>query len=202
MKIPKQARCVFRGVIFDVYQWKHRLYDGSTVTFERLKRPDTVQVIATSGKKIFISDEKQPDRPRFFSLFGGRIEVGETPLEAAKREFFEESGMESPDWEFVKYYEPVVKIDWKIHLFIARHCEQKSRQQLEAGERIRVRAVSFQQFFNIVFSSKFRGVEFSYDMLKMRTLQRREFEAFRRHLFDGTVAEYRFLYNVQNKRGG
>lgn len=183
MKVPKQARCVFRGVIFDTYQWQQKLYDGSSATFERLKRPDTVQVIATAGKKIFLSDEKQPDRPRFFSLFGGRIEVGETPLAAAKREFFEESGMESPDWEFVKYYEPVVKIDWKIHLFIARQCVQKAQQQLERGEKIRVRAVSFQQFLTVVFSHKFRGVEFAYDVLRMRTLQPRTFQAFRKRLF-------------------
>ena len=36
--IPPEAKCVFRGKIFDVYQWPQRLYDGSTATFEMLRR--------------------------------------------------------------------------------------------------------------------------------------------------------------------
>lgn len=35
--IPDHAKCVFKGVIFDVYQWEQKLYNGTTTTFEKLK---------------------------------------------------------------------------------------------------------------------------------------------------------------------
>ena len=33
MKLPEQAKKVFDGEIFDVYQWDQEMYDGSTETF-------------------------------------------------------------------------------------------------------------------------------------------------------------------------
>lgn len=37
MKLPPQAKKVFTGQIFDVYQWEQEMYDGSFETFEMLK---------------------------------------------------------------------------------------------------------------------------------------------------------------------
>jgi hypothetical protein len=51
--IPKQAQRVFKGQIFDVYQWPQKLFDGSTQTFEMLKRPDTLTVLAIKNDKLF-----------------------------------------------------------------------------------------------------------------------------------------------------
>ncbi|PJC53414.1 MAG: hypothetical protein CO029_02850, partial [Candidatus Magasanikbacteria bacterium CG_4_9_14_0_2_um_filter_41_10] len=72
--IPEQAKKVFSGVIFDVYQWEQELYDGSKATFERLTRPATLQVIAEVDGRIAMSDEEQPAKGRFLSLLGGRQE--------------------------------------------------------------------------------------------------------------------------------
>ena len=57
-KLPKNARRVFKGEIFEVWQWPQKMYDGSTETFEMLKRPDTTQVIATVGDKIALLIQK------------------------------------------------------------------------------------------------------------------------------------------------
>lgn len=38
--IPENAKLVFKGKIFDTYQWEQEMYDGSRVTFEKIKRPD------------------------------------------------------------------------------------------------------------------------------------------------------------------
>jgi ADP-ribose pyrophosphatase len=71
MKIPKEAKLVFKGVIFDVYQWQQKMFDGSFETFEMLKRPNTVEIIATQGDKILLSHQSQPNKKDFLSLFGG-----------------------------------------------------------------------------------------------------------------------------------
>lgn len=56
---PKQRPKSFEGVIFDVYQWEQELFDGSTTTFEMLKRPGTVYVIAIdSNDHVVIQQEE------------------------------------------------------------------------------------------------------------------------------------------------
>ena len=52
MKIPKNAKCVFTGIVYDVYQWEETNFDGSPATFEAVKRHDSVQVIPTDGKHV------------------------------------------------------------------------------------------------------------------------------------------------------
>lgn len=168
MKIPPQAKLVFKGVIFDVYQWEQKMFDGTTTTFERLKRPDTVVVIATEDDKVLVIEEEQPESSKHLSLLGGRVDVGEQPLAAAQRELAEEAGLTSSDWEALATYEPVSKIDWTLHYFIARACTGSGRQQLDGGERITVLEKTFDEFTNLVASGAFKDGEFQSDILRMQ----------------------------------
>ena len=89
--IPDNAEMVFRGVIFDVYQWPQTMFDGSTETFEMLRRPDTVKIIAIKGDKIIIIKQRQPRKDWFYTYPGGRIDpTDRNELAAAKRELREE----------------------------------------------------------------------------------------------------------------
>ncbi|MBI2437150.1 MAG: NUDIX domain-containing protein [Candidatus Magasanikbacteria bacterium] len=177
MKIQKHAKKVFTGVIFDVYQWEQEMYDGSTATFERLKRPDTIQIICTEGNKIIIAEEEQPGKPRGNTLIGGRQEQEEEPIICAKRELLEETGMVSDDIELFKTYEPYNKIDWKVHVFIAKNCKKIAEQNLDPGEKITVKKVSFDKFVDIVCTEDFWCKEIKIDILKMR--------------LDGTLDEFK-----------
>ena len=44
--IPEEAKKVFQGEIFAVYQWPQEMFDGSFATFEMLRRADTVKILA------------------------------------------------------------------------------------------------------------------------------------------------------------
>lgn len=168
MLIPKTAQQVFKGLIFDVYQWPQKQFDGSTRTFEALKRPNTVQVIATQGDKILLAKEQQPTKGPCFTLLGGRQEPGEKPLEAAQRELLEESGLMSDDWELLKTYEPIHKMEWLIYLYVARNCQRVQEQQLDPGEKITVKQLSFDEFIKRVIGKNFWGKELALDILKMK----------------------------------
>ncbi len=156
-ELPENAKMVFKGELFEVWQWEQKMYDGSTHIFERLKRTDTVQIIATIGEKIILQTEEQPDRPKaFLSLPGGRCDGGEVPLVSAKRELLEEAGYISDNWMLWQKVCPYRKIIWDVHTFIARDCVYKQPPHVDAGERITAHHVSFDEFLKLSQESRFR----------------------------------------------
>ena len=64
--IPNDATRMFQGVVFGVYQWQQEMFDGSHKTFEMLKRPDSVTVLAFDDQgRVITLDETQPHgKPR------------------------------------------------------------------------------------------------------------------------------------------
>lgn len=167
MKIPKQAKKVFTGDIFDVYQWPQKMYDGSSKTFEMIKRVDTVQVIATAKDKILVAYQKQPSHKKFFySLFGGRIDGKETPLHAAKRELLEEAGLFSSDWQLLEKRYPYNKMEWIVYTYIAKNCQSIGKQNLDAGEKIKIKQVTLDQFIDLAFLDDVRGFNIVYELVK------------------------------------
>ncbi|MBI4173765.1 MAG: NUDIX domain-containing protein, partial [Candidatus Aenigmarchaeota archaeon] len=89
--MPASAKRVFHGEIYDIWQWPQQLFDGSMATFERASRPDVVEIIATTNRKIIMERQRQPDCKPFICLPSGRVE-GNNPLANAKRELLEETG--------------------------------------------------------------------------------------------------------------
>ena len=156
-KIPTQAEKVFSGEIFDTYQWPQTIFNGKTATFEMLNRPDCTAVIpVTSEGKILVSKQKQPNTDYFWGVFGGRMEEGETPLENAQRELQEESGYTSSDWHEFGHQDPIQKIDWRVHYFIAKNCVKTDDQNLDGGEIIEVHEVNWEEFVDMCRQDKIR----------------------------------------------
>lgn len=167
--IPKNAKRVFKGKIFEVWQWKQKMFDGSTEIFEHLKRPDTAQVIPVVGNKILIQTQKQPDRAKSFSsLAGGRCDWGEDPFKAAKRELLEETGYASKDWVLWKEQNPVSKIEWTIYTYIARNCYKKQPPKPDSGERIKNRLITFEEFLMLSEDPYFYEKELAGKLLRAR----------------------------------
>jgi ADP-ribose pyrophosphatase len=184
--LPQGARLVFKGRIFDVYQWEQKMFDGTTETFERLKRPDTVVIIPTVNDKILILDEDQPYGAQVKSYIdfpAGRADKdGAAILDEAKRELLEETGYASEDWEFLMSYEPHGKIIWTVFVYIARNCKKITEQKLDPGEKITVRPVTFEEVIMLPDDPKFRSGKLNEEFLRMR-LDPAKKEEFRKLLF-------------------
>lgn len=136
--LPKNAECVFKGIIFDTYQWKQELYDGSFTTFEMLKRPDTTKVIPVKDGKLLVQEQEQPTLGFFYDFPGGRHDVeAETEAEAVQRELIEETGMRFKTWKLIAVEQPQVEIDWLVYTFLATDFIDQTEQKLEAGEKIK-----------------------------------------------------------------
>lgn len=144
--LPQEATCKFHGEIFDVYQWPQEMFDGSIATFEMLKSPDTVEIIAVRNDKIVVTYQQQPRTDWFYAFPGGRCDhPEEDELEAAKRELREETGMEFRNWRLIEVRQPHSKIDRLIYVFLATDFIEQRKQQLDAGEKIEVREVTFEE---------------------------------------------------------
>ncbi len=134
--IPKEAKLVFEGVMFDVYQWPQKLFDGTTATYEMLKRPDTAELLCIKDGKLIVLNEQQSGRPTFLRFPGGRVEGGESWETAAARECKEELGLSFASWKLVAVTQPFTKLDWFVATLVATDVTEETAPNPDAGERI------------------------------------------------------------------
>jgi len=154
--IPDNAKKVFSGVLFDVYQWEQELFDGTKTLFEKLKRPDTVVVFPVlDDGKIILTEQEQPGKEPFIGATGGRVDEGEDILEAAKRELLEESGYEASEFVLWDAQHPTSKIDWVVYTFIAKGLKKVADMNLDAGEKINLKLVNLDEFIEIAINKNF-----------------------------------------------
>lgn len=148
--IPDHAKLVFKGKLFDTYQWEQEMFDGSTETFEKLKRPDTVVVFPVlDDGRIILTEQEQPGKAPFMGATGGRVDEGEDILTAAKRELLEESGYEAEEFILWDSQHPTSKIEWVVYTFIAKGLKKVADLHLDAGEKIKLKPVTFEELTEI-----------------------------------------------------
>ncbi len=169
--IPKKAKKVFSGVIFEVYQWKQKMFDNTYTIFERAKRKNTVQIILVDKKekKIILAEEKQPLKKRKNSFIGGRIEEKETPIQTAKRELLEETGMKGKIKK-LKTFNNCSKLDWKIHYYIAYDLKKVKQPEFDSGEKIKLKKVTLKEFFKIILEEDYKSIDIA-NYLKTKVLK-------------------------------
>ena len=116
------------------------MFDGTMETFEMLRRPDSIKVIAIKDGKIVILKQEQPYIGSFIDIPSGMHDVeSETELEAAKRELVEETGLVCKDWKLLSAKQGANKIEFFNYIFLAYNPEDEIRpQNLDVGERIEV----------------------------------------------------------------
>lgn len=167
--LPPNATKVFEGVIFDVYQWQQVLYDGTTTTFEKISRPDTVVVFPIlPNEQILLTKQEQPGKEPFIGATGGRVERGEDVLSAASRELLEETGYKAGEYQLWKAIQPISKIEWSVYIFIARNLSQVTTPNLDSGEKIELFPVNFDSFIEIALQPNFYEQEVFRDVVEAK----------------------------------
>lgn len=167
--IPENAKQSFKGVLFDVYQWEQELFDGTKKIFEKVKRPDTVVVFPVlPDGKIILTKQEQPGREPFIAATGGMVDEGEDILTAAKRELLEESGYEAEEFILWDSQHPSAKIDYVVYTFIAKGLKKVADLHLDAGEKIELMMVTFDELLEIGTKKNFTEVEIVHKLFEAK----------------------------------
>ncbi len=181
--LPNNAKLVFKGVIFEVWQWEQKMFNNTKQIFEKIWRLPSVVIIATANNKLLIEEQDQPDRKNTINLISGRVEQNKDILKEAKRELLEETGFQSDDWILFFKHNKDGKVMHEVYYFIARNCKKVQKPNLDAGEKIQTKVINFEDFIKLTEEPKFWiSPEFINYLLRLQSNKKKK-EEFRKLLF-------------------
>jgi 8-oxo-dGTP pyrophosphatase MutT (NUDIX family) len=131
------------GRMISVRVERFRHDDGGEVTREVAVHPGAAVILAHDQDSVYMVAQPREavGEQSLLELPAGKIDPGEEPLEAARRELAEEIGMSAGSWELLKrcYASPGFS-DEAYHLYLAGDLREVGAEA-EEDERIRVKAV-------------------------------------------------------------
>lgn len=118
---------VFKGRLLDVYEVELELPNGSKRIHHTAARPPTVSVlpVTDTGLVYLISQYRYLLESVSLEVMAGFVDKNETPLQAAKRELKEETGISASDWKKLAVIEMAGSVfRAQAYLFVAKEIKE------------------------------------------------------------------------------
>ena len=118
---PDDSRTVYDGKLFDVTVERWGEHEREIV-----EHPGAVAIVAVDadGMVALVRQRREAVRKQLLELPAGTLEEGESPLESAKRELEEETGLTGGSWrELAGFYTTPGFCRERMHLFAAEGVE-------------------------------------------------------------------------------
>lgn len=135
------SQLIFDGRVVKLYKDKIELPTGQESYREVVKHSGGVVIFAKKEDKVLLVKQfRYPMKEVLYELPAGKLEIGEDPFEAAKRELEEETGYCANKWTDLGYvYTSPGYSDEKLYLYMAEdlkftHCHPDEGEILQALE--------------------------------------------------------------------
>lgn len=122
------------------------------------------------GRILLVRQYRLPARRYLWELSAGRIDPGETPLKAAKRELLEETGYRAKKWtKLVKFYPSPGFVEEAMTIFIAQELTAGQAQPMD-DERIECEWFTLKQMAGMIEKGEIQDAKtiIGYSMWKLR----------------------------------
>ena len=166
------SKQVFDGVVVKLFVDEVELPDGKKSVREVVRHPGAVCVIPIdeNGDVIMIKQFRYPFEEVLYEIPAGKLEIGEDPYEAAKRELEEETGVNASKIEYIgTMYTTVAILDEKIHMYLATGITYKTAHPDE-GEFLEVEKIPLSTLVNMVMDGKIPDSKTQIAILKAEKL--------------------------------
>ena len=117
------SRLIFDGVLLKLYRDGVEVPSGGQSVREYVHHPGGAAVVALDGDgNVYLERQfRYPYRKVVTEIPAGKLEEGEDPSDAIRRELKEELGAEAGQWDFLGHIMPSVGYtDEMLYLFLAR----------------------------------------------------------------------------------
>ncbi len=181
LKTNKSELLDNNGTFLSVEKYRCHLNNGEDIIREKLLKGgidgSAVIILAVTNNNEFILTIE----PRVFTketvdvgLSAGYIELGEEPIEAAKRELLEETGYTSENFTSLgSFYQDQGCSGAYNHYFLATKCHKVKEQNLDEGEFIKYVLVSYDELNFLLDNNYIKGLNSAYALEKGKKLIRR-----------------------------
>lgn len=138
---------IYSGRVVHLYKDTVQISDGKYKTREVVRHVGAAAVVplTADGKVIMTRQFRYPLNKVITEIPAGKLDVGEEPLEAAKRELKEETGYVAANWiSLGEYYPSPAYTDECIYLYLATDLKY-DEQKLDDGEFLNVMEADFEE---------------------------------------------------------
>ena len=152
------SRLIFDGKVIRVTLDTVRLENGDTSMREVVHHHGgaCIMPVTDQGEVYLVRQFRYALGEEMWELPAGKLEAGEDPFEAAKRELEEECGVTADEYIPLGCIYPTVGYDSeKIHIWIA-HGLHATRQHLDEDEFLDVHKLPFDQVLQMVLDNTIR----------------------------------------------
>lgn len=168
-----ESKEIFNGRVIRVTLDKVQLEDGTTSTREVVHHHGGACVLPVdaNGNVTMVRQFRYALGEELWELPAGKLEAGEDPFEAAKRELSEECGLTADTYTELGVVYPTVGYDSeKIYLWAAEGLHTVG-QHLDAGEFLDVVKMPFAQALGLVMDGTIRDSKTQIALLKYAQLR-------------------------------
>ncbi len=154
------SKLIFDGRVVKLYKDSVELPTGQTSFREVIKHSGGVVILAYKEDKILLVKQfRYPMKEVLYELPAGKLEYGEDPFEAAKRELEEETGYCAKNWTDLGFvYTSPGYSDEKLYLYKAEDLEFTYRHPDE-GEILEPLEINAKEVLNMINDGRIRDAK-------------------------------------------